>query len=224
MENLEEIKKDLFGYALYQFFKGDRSEFGFEIVGGDYFVHDLGKYFRSYKEYTNIEKMIIERATGNILDVGAGTGMYISSLSQKGKTYGIELSNYAVKIAREKQINNLIVGDIFTYETNESYDVITLIENNIGLAGIFENVKTLLEKLVSLMNYDGKILTNISKDIKEGEYREVELIPVLGELKGESIKWINLSYSAIECVCKSIGLKSNIILEDSNELLIEIMR
>jgi len=72
----------------------------------------LAKYLKSKDNY--------------ILDAGCGTGGNFNFLSQFGKVVGIDISEYAVKLAKQKGITNIKKGSInkIPYPDN-SFDLIT---------------------------------------------------------------------------------------------------
>ncbi|HEC37363.1 hypothetical protein LCGC14_1927330 [marine sediment metagenome] len=106
----------------------------------------VGIYFRDESELTPLEKMLIDLAYGEILDVGCSTGYYIPYLMEKGSTTGIDISEVVAKIAHEKGYSNCVVGDIFKYKSNHKFDTITLIGNDIALSGSLHNLKKMLTK------------------------------------------------------------------------------
>lgn len=147
---------DLFGRALLEYSKGYKDKFFFEDSKGNKYKHPLRKYFRDFKKFTKLEKKIISKSKGDILDLGCGTGNYIPYLNKKGNVLGIDISRSAVEVAKKKYgLNNVKVADIFKFKTQKKFDTIVLLENNLGMSGTLIKTKKLLKILSSLLKKDG---------------------------------------------------------------------
>jgi SAM-dependent methyltransferase len=71
--------------------------FGDEALAKDRDVMYVQEFHRLHK-YFNLDK------GGNILDIGCGTGSFLSQFDAKWKKYGIEISDYAREIAQGRGI------------------------------------------------------------------------------------------------------------------------
>ncbi len=115
-------------------------------------------YSPSYKEVLRRFKK------GKILDIGAGTGLYLSFFKEKGwDVSGIELTDDAVSYAKKQYGITLKKGDFFDFEfPKNSFDVVSL---NGALEHMYHPVETLtkarsyLKKggivIISIPNVDG---------------------------------------------------------------------
>ncbi len=75
----------LFGSALLDFQKGDKSAF-FTIIRDDGLAEDvpISHFFRGLGEFTGLEKTALDKCRGRVLDVGAGSGQHSLSLQRRG--------------------------------------------------------------------------------------------------------------------------------------------
>ncbi|MEW6040855.1 MAG: methyltransferase domain-containing protein [Elusimicrobiota bacterium] len=63
-----------------------------------------------------------------ILDVGCGTGLFLSQVSSGNKIFGVEISSDAVEIARKRSGGKIYLGELESINfDDENFDIITLI-------------------------------------------------------------------------------------------------
>lgn len=214
---------DLFGQALYDYFKKQNHSFFFEINGQKQ-KNDLRKYFKSENELTKINQNLIALCYGHILDIGCGTANYFPALNKKGTVKGIDISPKVIQIANEMGHENSFVADIFSQTEIQKYDTITLFENNIGMGGTIERTKKLLKIISSLLNKDGQILAILSGRAKKNKYIETELTPIYKNIRGQSFKWINFNKKYLSILCETENLKLKIISGNKYYSLIKIIK
>lgn len=99
------------------------------------------------------------KKSGSILDIGAGTGMFLSYFKEKGwKTDGIELSKEAVSFAKKTFDITLKKGDFLDYHfPKNSLDVVVL---NNALEHLYSPRKT-LEEVYSCLKKGGIIIITV---------------------------------------------------------------
>ncbi len=120
--------------------------------------------FRSYEEMPELEKIALNKAQGNILDVGAGAGSHALYLQQKGKSVqAIDISAGAVEFMKSQGVNARQI-DLFDLK-EEQFDTIYMLMNGIGIAGTLSNLENTLLHLKSLLNSGGKLYCD-SSDIR----------------------------------------------------------
>lgn len=215
---------DVFGQALLDYSNGDKDKFFFEDSKGNRYQHPLRKYFRDFKKFTKLEKKIISKAKGNILDLGCGTGNYIPYLKKKGKVLGIDISPNVIKVAKKRyRLKNVKVADIFKFITNQKFDTIVLLENNLGMAGTLRKTKQLLHVLRNLLKKNGQILTNV-RNVPKGTYFVGELKPVWKERKGQKFKWISFNAKFLKELCEDAGFNLEILERDRYNYLAKITK
>ena len=208
-------KMDLFGKVLYDYWeKGGKSSTLYFIENKkNKFPVDISRYFRSYKELTRLEKIGISLSHGSILDVGCATGYHVPFLMRKGEVDAIDISEHAIKVAKENGIENCFACDIFKYKPRKKYDTITLFENNIGLAGTVFKTKRLIKALLRLLKEDGQIICEIVRT-RTVDTWAVLLTPLWNGKKGKSFKWLHFSVNFLSKICIKYGLEVEILEEN----------
>lgn len=106
------------------YFKGDLDDGGINKFGYTDYEEDKKAMRETFVIYLN---KILKLTTGKkIFDVGAATGYFLDLAKRAGwQTSGIEISEYAVKIASAKG-HQIFLGDLEDLESKERYDVITM--------------------------------------------------------------------------------------------------
>ncbi len=206
-------KMDFFGKALYEYWKGDKTSRLFFIENRKKaFPIEVSRYFRSYEEFSDLEKKSISLARGDILDVGCATGYHVMALKMRGNVDAIDVSEHIIKIANEQGIENCFVADIFKYYPSKKYDTITLFENNIGLAGTISKTKKFIKILAKLLKEDGQILCEIVRTRTVDTWC-VLITPLWNEKKGKSFKWLHFSPNFLSKICAKYDLKLEVLEE-----------
>ena len=103
---------------------------------------------RSYKlsQFKYILNFLKNESPGKILDIGCGHGWLLSSLNNKWKKYGIEISEYASKSS--SKFGEIFIGDIKDYK-KKKFDIITalhVIEHHPRPEEFIENIIKHLKK------------------------------------------------------------------------------
>jgi 2-polyprenyl-3-methyl-5-hydroxy-6-metoxy-1,4-benzoquinol methylase len=105
------------------------------------------------------QKIIISLITKNftkkvkILDVGCYTGDLLSSLPYNYEKFGVEMSAAASQVASKKGIK-MLASDLYSLPTSTKFDVITAVD----VIEHTQNPKEFLEKLMTLLNPDVKLI------------------------------------------------------------------
>jgi len=100
----------------------------------------------------------LNKGTGSVLDIGAGTGEFLKVASEKGwKIYGAEPNEKARSISEQKGVN---LKDSYTEFSNQKFDVITLwhvLEHLPNLQESIKEIENLLKPggtlLIAVPNY-----------------------------------------------------------------------
>ena len=101
-----------------------------------------------------------------VVDFGCGPGLYLTPLAQKGAiATGIDFSEnsikYARKVAKEKGLSiNYVVSDYLKYETDEKFDLITMIMCDFCALSPAQR-KRLLDKFKAILKPEGSILIDV---------------------------------------------------------------
>ncbi len=211
---------DLFGDALVSYINGNRNKFYFEDKKGKKYEQSISSYIDKKRSFTKLERKIIFLSHGKILDIGCGTGSFISALMKRGKVLGIDISSNMIKICKSRGINNVKIKDIFGFKSKNKFDTIVLLDENIGLAGTVKNTKKLLKKLSSLLSSKGQILANVEE--VAGNYYIWEARALWNGKYGPWFKWIKFNSSFLIKLCQKQGLKAEVVSKDKKRYIIKI--
>ncbi len=98
------------------------------------------------------------KGKGRLLDIGCGIGIFAKMAQQRGwKTYGVDISEEAVQIARSRCGVNAVAGTLTEARfPDHFFDVITLLD----VFEHFPNPMVELEEIARILTEDGLILLN----------------------------------------------------------------
>ncbi len=168
---------DVFGRAFRDYVAGDQS--GIIRVHSDITEPEdlpVSYFFRSWDEMPEWEKMMLNRAAGHVLDIGAGAGSHALELQSRGLPVdAADVSPGASEIMRERGVKEVYCRDFFEIR-NRQYDTLLFLMNGIGIAGTLDGLRKLLKHAASLLMPGGEILIE-STDLmymyedEDGSYR-----------------------------------------------------
>ena len=221
--------KDLLGKSLLDYQLNDRKSdvrVSTNISKSEYLSRS--HFFRSFPQMIPIEQKALTLAKGRILDVGAGTGSHVLYLQEKGlDAIALDISPAVIEICQLRGVKQTVISDILDYQGK--FDTILLLMNGIGISKRLSLIDIYLQKLKSLLNEGGQILTT-STDIiymfdqdEDGSY----IIPFneeteyYGELiytihykgKKESFPWLFIDYNTLQRAANNNGLSCELIEE-----------
>lgn len=133
----------------------------------------------SEKSHGYLYKFLLKYVSkGKVLDVGAGTGVFLSGFKKRGwKIDGVELSLLAVSVARRKFKINLRKGDLLDLKLPENkFDLVTL---NHVLEHVYEPRQTLM-KVSKLLKKGGIVMIScpnieaIGADLFKGKWYAID--------------------------------------------------
>lgn len=214
--------KDIFGEALYSYWKGDRKT-PYIIRRDDGYVDEgsLEIYFTELMYPT--EQVVAGYIGEKILDVGCGAGRYLLSFQERGfDIFGIDISPLAIKVCKKRGAKNAFILDAFqpTFPPG-SFDTILLFGNNIGIGGNLPGAKYLLRAQRQLIKPGGHLLldsldvtrtnkkTHLQYHLKNrlaGRY--VGEIKIRVEYRGETgdwFKWLHIAPADLQDLATETG-------------------
>ena len=108
---------------------------------------------------------------GKVLDVGSAAGFILKGFENEGWTcYGVEPNKTMAEYGKDEFGFDIQVGDLESYETNQKFDLITLIE----VIGHFNDLDIALQKAHSFLRPNGIILV-------ESWNRESLIVKLIGK-------------------------------------------
>ncbi|PTD93545.1 hypothetical protein C9439_07260 [archaeon SCG-AAA382B04] len=153
--------EEVFGRYLLDYYKGKDC---FEITEReDGFISctPIERYFRGYFSWPDSERIAIRYAKGKVLDIGCGAGRHSLFLQRNNlNVLGIDPSDKAIEVSNARGVKKTKkIGYKQVEDLKGSFDTILLLGNNFGL---FENPKKaikMLNRLYSITNNKGIILS-----------------------------------------------------------------
>ena len=128
------------------------------FVGASYFSKI---YLAPYEKWPKAEKAAIKYAYGRTLDLGCGSGRHSLYLQKKGLVAtGLDRSPMAIKLCKLRGLKNtkqMSIEDIGKFSPN-SFDIILMMGNNLGLLSSFKKGKVLLKKMHDITSDEGIII------------------------------------------------------------------
>jgi ubiquinone/menaquinone biosynthesis C-methylase UbiE len=125
-----------------------------------------------------LRKMELTRKPGTLLDVGAGIGQFLHhARPYYSSVYGTEVSDTAVRIAREKYNLTILQGDLESLQFEEStFDNITLFH-------VLEHVpspKSLVKRCRAMLTANGILVIAVPNDVRPRKAKIRALLRKLG--------------------------------------------
>ncbi|MBN2356808.1 methyltransferase domain-containing protein [candidate division KSB1 bacterium] len=148
-----------YGAALQAYYHGRR---GAELIvrrdDGQEGRIPLKYFFRDASDLTAIEKAALDRCSGSILDIGAGSGIHSLALQQKGLAVtALDINPQAADIMRSQGVKTVVCSDIFAF-TGGPFDTLLLLGHGIGMVQTMDGLQRFLNHAGTLVKPGGRIL------------------------------------------------------------------
>lgn len=185
-------------------------------------------FYRNPKEAEALERDLLERCVGKVLDIGAGAGTHALYLQEKGlDVTALDVSKTAVDIMQKRGLLRAYHADVFTW-TKGPYDTLLMLMNGIGIVGTLKGLHTFFEHAQKLLVPGGQILLE-STDILYAYTDESGIIEVPGDhyygeimyqmhYKGQSgarYPWLYLDPATLVLYAEQAGYQCEILRQES---------
>ena len=154
---------DPMGRAIYEYHKFGKAED--VVVHSSMFDDDvipIETLFRSLVEMPAIERVALEAAYGDILDVGAGSGCHSLALKGLGKrSVAVDISPLSVQVMKERELDARLVN-FYDPSFTETFDTILMLMNGTGIIGNLDNIHTFFARVKQLLKPGGCLLIDSS--------------------------------------------------------------
>ena len=178
-----------------------------------------------------IEQQSLDRATGRVLDVGAGAGRHTLSLQERGcRVTAIETAPELAGIMSGRGVAEALTGDL-TGLAGRQFDTILMLMNGFGLVGTLIGAATFFRQAGRLLSPGGQILcdsldvrcttnpvhlayqqANLSRGQPAGQMRFwIEY----GGRQGRPFDWLHLDFGALRDLSRSHGWSAERLSEEA---------
>jgi SAM-dependent methyltransferase len=233
---------DPHGTAMLAFFHGDtNAELSVRRDDGLEDSIPVRRFFRDASEFTAIEKAVLDRCRGHVLDVGAGSGLHSMVLQEKGRPVtSIDISPHAVEIMIKRGVEDAHCADVFEFQGGP-FDTILLLGRGIGMVETIAGLDRFLTHVQGLVSKDGQVLLD-SVDVratddprhlayhesnrKAGRYvGENRLQFHFQGKKGPNCCWLHVDADTLKERAEAAGWTCDVILqEESGDYLAKLTR
>ena len=184
--------------------------------------------FRSYEQMPEIERVALQRCSGRILDVGAGSGCHSLALQAMEKpVMAIDISPLSVAAMRERGVKDVRCINLFDPALAERFDTILLLMNGSGIVGKLANFPAFFVRMKQLLTPGGQILMDSSDlsylfEDEEGNldfapeddyYGEVDFRMQYKQVKGDPFDWIYIDFCTLSLQAAQAGFQAEKIAE-----------
>jgi len=156
----EILAKDVMKIALRDYISGVRDETFVHRDDGYRDREPIERYFKTYNDWTEVEKILLNSVKGRVLEIGCNIGEHLRYLQEKGLyAVGIDISPGAVELAKEREVKNVFLMDArkMTFK-DKSFDTVLILYYGFGLGGTIDNQKKMLKDIYRITTDNGKII------------------------------------------------------------------
>lgn len=188
----------------------------------------VAQLFRAYEQMPEIERVALQRCSGRILDVGAGSGCHSLALQAMEKpVMAIDISPLSVAAMRERGVKDVRCINLFDPALAERFDTILLLMNGSGIVGKLANFPAFFVRMKQLLTPGGQILMDSSDlsylfEDEEGNldfapeddyYGEVDFRMQYKQVKGDPFDWIYIDFCTLSLQAAQAGFQAEKIAE-----------
>lgn len=219
---------DPMGRAIYEYHKFGKAED--VVVHSSMFDDDvipIETLFRNLVEMPAIERVALETAYGDILDVGAGSGCHSLALKGLGKkSVAIDISPLSVQVMKDRGLDARLVN-FYDNSFAETYDTVLMLMNGTGIIGNLENIGNFFARLKQILRPGGCLLIDSSDlrylfeeedgslmiDLADEYYGQVDFQMQYKEDLGEPFDWLYLDFNTLAYYAEENGFKAEVVAE-----------
>lgn len=195
--------------------------------------------FRDFDQMPEIEQLALDKASGHVLDVGAGAGSHALWLQEKGlKVTALDISPFACQTMKERGVQDVRLLDVKQLK-NEQFDTILLLMNGLGISGTPHGLDLLLNHLRTLLKPDGQILADSADllhlftdengdawiDLNSGKYYgQVEYRLSYRDVKGIPFNWLFVDQETLTLTAQKNKLQVVDMIEGSHHDYLSVLK
>lgn len=187
-------------------------------------VEDL---FREYDVMPELERLALELAEGDILDVGAGSGCHSLALQKMGKhPVAIDISPLSVEVMKERGVNARQIN-LYDESFAERFDTVLMLMNGTGIIGTLDNMPVFFERMRQLLKPDGSVLIDSSDlrylfeeedgslmiDLADDYYGLLDYQMQYKDVLGEPFDWLYVDFDTLAFYAEENGFTAELLAE-----------
>ena len=222
-------EKDPMGAAISDFFNLHRADrlrvFSSQFEEDEIPVKEL---FRSMPSMPMLERTALQMATGQILDVGAGSGCHALALQDMGKEVcAIDISPLSVEVMKQRGVKDSRLINLFDETFTETFDTILMLMNGSGIIGRLSNKPDFFRRMKRILRPGGCILMDSSDlrylfeeedgsiviDLAGDYYGEIDFRMQYKSIKGDTFDWLYIDFQTLSLYASECGFKAELVKE-----------
>lgn len=219
---------DPMGAAIYDFHKNGNADvlrvFSSQFEEDEIPVADL---FREYDDMPELERIALDEASGEILDVGAGSGCHSVALMKMGKSaVAIDISPLSVEVMKERGVDALQVN-LYDESFDRKFDTVLMLMNGTGIIGNLDNMPVFFERMKQLLKPGGSILIDSSDlrylfeeedgslmiDLADDYYGQLDYQMQYKDVHGEPFDWLYVDFDTLAFYAEESGFDAVLLAE-----------
>lgn len=219
---------DPMGAAIYDFHKNGTADvlrvFSSQFEEDEIPVADL---FREYDDMPELERIALDEASGEILDVGAGSGCHSVALMKMGKSaVAIDISPLSVEVMKERGVDALQVN-LYDESFDRKFDTVLMLMNGTGIIGNLDNMPVFFERMKQLLKPGGSILIDSSDlrylfeeedgslmiDLADDYYGQLDYQMQYKDVSGEPFDWLYVDFDTLAFYAEEFGFDAELLAE-----------
>lgn len=219
---------DPMGAAIYDFHKNGTADvlrvFSSQFEEDEIPVADL---FREYDDMPELERIALDEASGEILDVGAGSGCHSVALMKMGKSaVAIDISPLSVEVMKERGVDALQVN-LYDESFDRKFDTLLMLMNGTGIIGNLDNMPVFFERMKQLLKPGGSILIDSSDlrylfeeedgslmiDLADDYYGQLDYQMQYKDVSGEPFDWLYVDFDTLAFYAEESGFDAELLAE-----------
>ena len=151
---------ELHGQAMLDYLNGD--EEAYCVLRRDDGIAYPPIYARQFfypEGLPELDRVVVERCAGRVLDIGAGAGSHSLVIQARGlDVISVDISAKAVEVMSERGCRDARVGDVFDYYSEPFETVLVML--NIGIVQNLDGLARFLRHLDDLLTDNGQLITD----------------------------------------------------------------
>lgn len=222
------VKNDPMGAAIYDYHKNGVADvlrvFSSQFEEDEIPVEDL---FRKYDDMPELERIALDSAYGEILDVGAGSGCHSLALSAMGKSsVAVDISPLSVMTMKERGVDAHLI-DFYDDSFCRRFDTVLMLMNGTGIIGTLENMPVFFSRLSQLLKPEGCLLIDSSDlrylfeeedgslmiDLADDYYGQLDYQMQYKDVTGEPFDWLYVDFETLSYYAEENGFKAELLAE-----------